>query len=104
MPFDAPIPLPGDAIIEWRNKHPQAADDLVRAVNLLLALEVKLVNSNANNTGKTAILRSANNYVLTLPIQFASPIADSTATAANVSTQLNSLLAALRTAKILPTA
>ena len=104
MPFDSPIPLPGDAIIEWRTKHPQAADDLVRAVNLMLALELKLVNASAYNVGKTAILRSANNYALMLPLQFRQPIADSTATAANVSAQLNSLLAELRLTGQLPTA
>lgn len=102
MPADSPIPLPGDAIIEWRNRHPQAADELVRAVNLLMALELKLVVPTAYNPAKEAIARSGTNYALILPLKFSAPIANSTATAANVSTQLNSLLAALRSTGQLP--
>jgi hypothetical protein len=103
MPKDAPIPPVGDSILEWRRRYPQAADELIRTVNLLLAIELGLVTPGANSRGKTAIIAAENNLVLNLPLKFDAPIANSTASAASVSTQLNILLAQLRLTGILPT-
>ncbi len=102
MPANSPIPLPGNAIFEWRERYPEAADELVKAVNLMLSMRVELVTPNGYNSAQTAILASPNQYLLALPVRFRAPIADSSATAASASAQLNLLLAELRATKQLP--
>lgn len=104
MPANAPIPLPGDAIMEWRAKYPEAADELVRAVNLMLDMKVRLVTPDGFNSAQSAIVTSPQQYFLAVPLKFRRAIADSTATAASVSAQLNLLLAELRATGQLPTA
>jgi hypothetical protein len=103
MPKDSPIPLIGGSILDWRKKHPQAADELIQIVNLMRAMELGLVTPSANTRGKEVLIASENNLVLNLPLKFSAPIADSTASAASVSTQLNLVLAQLRLTGILPT-
>lgn len=103
MPKDSPIPPIGESILEWRRRYPLAADDLIRIVNLMYALEVGLVTPSANTRGKTAIITAENNLVLNLPLKFDAPIANSTASAASASAQLNLVLAQLRRTGLLPT-
>lgn len=79
---------------------PQRVRDALELLNALAALEVHLVVSGGAvelGPGKAAIKGAPPTLVLPLPLKFATPIADSTATAFSVSTQLNLLLAALRT-------
>lgn len=96
MPSDTPIPPPGDDFLAWRRRHPQAADELIRIVNHLAALELVLAVPGQNTRGLTCIVHSQTNAKLVLPFKFDAPIANSSATAASASTQLNLLLEQLR--------
>ncbi len=77
-------------------------------IDLLYALRninVQLVVAQASQTlmpGTSAIKGTPPALILPLPLKLATPVANSTATAASASAQLNLLLAALRTAGILP--
>jgi len=102
MPSDSPIPLVGGSIVEWRTRYPQAADELIRIVNQLVALELALATPGQNTRGLSAIVPSQTNLKLVLPLKFDAPIANSTASAASVSAQLNLVLAQLRLTGILP--
>lgn len=84
---------------------PQRVRDALALLNALASLEVHYVVGGAANRGgpgAAALKGEAPNLVLPLPLRLPSPIADSTATAASVSTQLNLLLAGLRTTPLLP--
>lgn len=94
-------PRNGLGIIEWALRYPEAADALIEAVNGLQALEWQVVKPSAQ-TRSTVLIEGPRAYTLAAPLQFATAIADSTATAASASTQLNLLLAALRTVKMNP--
>lgn len=105
MPKDSPIPPMGDAWLEWRNKYPTAADELIRTVNLLSSLELSIATpASYTAAGKQALVKSDSNFVLRIPIRFAAPIADSDATAASASATINAVLAQLRLSGILPSA
>lgn len=105
MPADTPItlPQPAESILKWVIDNPQAVRDAVKLLNLLSAVEVRVVTSTAANRTNNPVIISGTNAILPVPLKLAAPIADSTATAASVSTQLNLLLVALRTTGQLPT-
>lgn len=98
------IPQINGDFFGWTQKYPQAADDLISIVNRLYNLEYQLIRPGSNTGGvQNVLVPSAQNIVLALPLKFAAPITNSTATAASVSTQLNLLLAQLRLTGQLPT-
>lgn len=85
---------------------PQRVRDALLLLNALSQLEVHLVppgSSPALSPGNKIIKGDPPALILPLPLQFRSAIADSTATAASVSAQLNLLLAELRAVRQLPT-
>lgn len=90
-------------VLQWVVQNPDAVRDAVQFLNLLIALECKVVVPSSINNPKVGIVFSAKNAILPIPLKLAAPIADSSATAASVSTQLNLLLAALRATGQLPT-
>lgn len=101
MPAKITLPQPLSQVFADPSKL-QGAIDLL---NALANLEVVLSSSASNVPlvrGERQIQGEPPNLILALPIQCATPIADSTATAGSVSTQLNLLLAQLRTTGILP--
>ncbi len=82
-------------------QNPQRVRDAFQLLNLLASAEVRVVTTGGT-TGTASILVSGQNAVIPIPLKLATPIADSTATAASVSAQLNALLAALRVTGQLP--
>lgn len=79
--------------------------DAINLLNALASMEVHLVTPGAVSPlvpGGKPIRGDPPSLIMTLPLKFAAPIADSTATAASASAQLNLLLAALRTTGQLP--
>lgn len=98
------IPAPDEGkVLQWAIQNPEAVRDAVQFLNLLISLECKVVAPSSINNPKVGIVFSAKNAILPVPLKLAAPIADSTASAASVSTQLNLLLAALRATGQLPT-
>lgn len=83
----------------------QRVRDAFALLNAMVTLNVQLVRAQSAISlapGQNNIKGDPPNLVLPLPLMLDSAIADSTATAASVSTQLNLLLAALRKTKMLP--
>ncbi len=83
----------------------QRVRDAFALLNALATMEVHLVPTGAVDPlrpGGKPIRGDAPNLIMALPLRLGSPIANSTATAASVSTQLNLLLAALRETGQLP--
>lgn len=83
---------------------PQRVRDAFDLLNALSDLEVHLVPAGTATIGRgvAAIKGDPPSLILPLPIKLSSAIADSTATAASVSAQLNALLAGLRSTGMLP--
>lgn len=84
---------------------PKRVRDALMLLNALVNLEVHLVppgNVQALSPGNHPIRGDAPNLILPLPLMLPNAIADSTATAASASTQLNLLLAGLRSTRQLP--
>ena len=84
---------------------PSKIQDAINLLNALASIEVVLVPASSTAPlvrGERQIQGEPPNLVLPIPIQCASPIADSVANAASVSAQLNTLLAQLRVTRILP--
>ena len=84
---------------------PQRIRDAIELLNALSQLQVQLVpvgSSRPLSSGNRSIVGEPPALILPLPIAMQTAIADSTATAASVSAQLNALLAALRLTKLLP--
>lgn len=84
---------------------PQRIKDALELLNALAQIEVHLVppgNVAPLSSGNKTIRGDAPNLIMPLPLKFTRAIADSTATAASVSTQLNLLLAELRKVSQLP--
>lgn len=75
-----------------------AALDFLKSIQ---AAEIQIVNPT-NTIGTATLSRANGQTVIPIPVRISAPIADSDGTVASVSTQLNTLLAALRTVKILP--
>jgi hypothetical protein len=104
MAADKPIPKTGGEVFDWLQRYPEAADELIGIVNRLYNLQFQLIRPGSNTAGvENVLVDSPQNLVLALPLKFAAPIANSTATAASVSTQLNLVLAQLRLTGQLPT-
>ena len=82
-------------------KEPNRVKNLVEFVDSLKLAEVKLTLPDPR--GSAALVIADENIIIPIPLKLSAPIADSTATAASVSTQLNLLLAALRSTGQLPT-
>ena len=97
-----PIPNAGKTL-QFIVENPNAVRDALKFLNLLIALEVRLVGASGFNDPKRGIVFAGRNAIMPIPLKLNAPIADSTATAASVSTQLNLLLAALRATGQLPT-
>ena len=100
-----PAPLAAPADLAALFQEPQRVRDAFDLLNALAQMEVHIVVAGgavALGPGKSALKGSPPALILPLPLKFATPIANSTATAASVSAQLNSLLAALRTTGQLP--
>lgn len=91
-------PLGNQSVIEWALRYPEAAGALIEVVNGLQMLEWQVVKPSAQ-TRPTVIIEGPRAFTLAAPLQFRTAIADSTATAGSVSTQLNALLAELRHVK-----
>jgi hypothetical protein len=84
---------------------PKRVRDAFQILNALVDLEVHLVpagNVQALSPGNHPIRGDAPNLILPLPLMLPRAIADSSATAASASAQLNLLLAGLRTTRQLP--
>ena len=78
--------------------------DIKRTLQLVpKMMDARMVLTVPDTRGQVTIVMSEENMVVPIPIKLTAPIADSTATAASVSTQLNLLLAALRRTGQLPT-
>ena len=98
-----PIPTPGESIVAWAIRNPEAVTQALTLLQQLQAISVEIVPAGGNNSGKQSLVMSDNNIILPIPLKLSAPIADSTATAASASAQLNLLLAALRRTRQLPT-
>ena len=86
-------------------KNPELAQQLVDLLYALLNVNVQLTVGQAAqklNPGTGRIIGTAPALILPIPLKLGTPIADSAATAASVSAQLNLLLAALRVTGQLP--
>lgn len=83
-------------------RNPQRLRDALEFVELLMEAQILVTLPNSTR-GISSLAISAQNIVFPVPLKIAVPIADSTSTAASVSTQLNLLLAALRVTGQLPT-
>lgn len=86
-------------------QEPQRVRDAIALLNGLAQIQVILQpvgSARPLASGNRSIVGEPPNLVLPLPIAMQTAIADSTATAASVSAQLNLLLAALRLTKLLP--
>ena len=94
------IPVP-ESLAELL-QNPQRVRDAFDALNLILAMRVQLTTPGSTR-GIASLVTSGERYTLPIPLQFSTPIANSTATAANVSAQLNTLLQAMRSTGQLPT-
>lgn len=97
-----PVPQPGESLVGWALANPEAVTRAIEAVNLLISLQVQLTGANSTRSDQNAIVLSPDRYLLPIPLKLNTAIADSSATAASVSTQLNLLLAALRRTGQLP--
>ena len=100
--YNLPIPNAGKTL-QWVIENPNAVRDAMRFLNLVISLEVQVTQASGLANPKRGIVFAGRNAVLPIPLQLRAPIADSTATAASVSAQLNLLLAALRSTGQLPT-
>ena len=96
-------PPPDGKTLQWVMENPTAVRDAITFLNLLISLECRIVVPSGSNNPKQGIVFAAKNAILPIPLKLGAPIADSTASAASVSAQLNLLLAALRTTGQLPT-
>lgn len=86
-------------------KNPALAQDLVTLLFALRNINVQLVVLQASqmlSAGTSPIVGTLPNLTLPLPIKLAMPVADSAATAASASAQLNALLSLLRKSGQLP--
>lgn len=99
------VPVPALTGVDFI-RDPQVIAQQMAMLYGLRNLNVQLVIGQASQLFKPGISQitgSPPNLVLPLPLMLASPIANSTATAASVSAQLNLLLSALRATTQLPT-
>ena len=79
--------------------NPEKLQHAIDLLNGLAALDVQIVSAGgvtSDRPGHASIMGDPGAMILPLPLKLAAPIADSTASALSVSTQLNLLLAALR--------
>lgn len=114
MATNSPVPLPGDSLIEWRQRYPNAADELVSIVNRLYALNLRLVAPGTIATDQV-LLQNPEQFTLALPIKspnsYAAPtgtltrttFATSTVTTEELAQRVAALITDLQTTKILPT-
>jgi hypothetical protein len=93
--------IPPPATLADLLQDPQRVRDANKALNLLLAAQVSITQP-ITTRGLESLIVSRENIVIPVPLQLSAPIADSAATAASASTQLNLLLAALRRTGQLP--
>lgn len=80
---------------------PQRVRDAFELLNALAAAKVSVV-ALSSTRGDQSLLISSQGITIPVPLKLDRAIADSTATAASVSAQLNALLAALRRTGQLP--
>jgi|GEM_PF-2029746 hypothetical protein len=114
MATNSPVPLPGDSLLEWRQRYPNAANDLVSIVNRLYALNLRLVAPGTVATDQV-LLQNPDQFTLALPIKspngYGTPtgtltrttFATSTVTTAQLAERVAALISDLQTTKILPT-
>lgn len=98
-----PVTVPADLADIFED--PEIAFAALRELKAIREARLKLVASDGNTSAvnATALFKpDAGGLTLLLPLQFKTAIADSTATAASVSTTLNTLLAQLRANGQLP--
>lgn len=66
MASNTPIPLISNSIIEWRNKYPEAANDLIETVNKLYSLDLEIVSPGTINCDKI-LFQNPDKLTLALP-------------------------------------
>lgn len=81
---------------------PQRVRDAFAVLNLLLSMRVQITTPGSTR-GVSSLVTSGEKYVIPIPLGFTAPIANSSATAASASAQLNTLLQAMRNTNQLPT-
>lgn len=94
MPANAPLPVPTAPLLQWVLANPEAAAEIVRTVNLLVGLEVVFTTPNATR-GRDALVKSALNYQLSLPLKYPGGVPSrlsTAATLAEVITAVNALI------------
>ncbi len=87
-------------------RDPSSVRDGFELLNAIAEINVRLVTPGGSEpleSGRSQIRGEAPDLILPLPLKLPSAIADSTASAASVSAQLNALLAGLRATGMLPT-
>jgi len=114
MATNAPIPLVGESLLDWRNRYPNAADELVTIVNRLYAMNLRLVAPGTIATDQV-LLQNPQEFTLALPIKspnaYGAPtgtltrttFATSTVTTAQLAERVAALITDLQTTKMLPT-
>lgn len=113
MAKNAPVPLVGDSLLEWRQRYPVAADDLVMIVNRLYAMNLRLVAPGTNATDQV-LLQNPDQFTLALPLKspnsYGAPtgtltrttFATGTVTTAQLAERVAALITDLQTTGVLP--
>lgn len=113
MAKNAPVPLVGDSLLEWRQRYPAAADDLIMIVNRLYAMNLRLVAPGTNATDQV-LLQNPDQFTLALPLKspnsYGAPtgtltrttFATGTVTTAQLAERVAALITDLQTTGVLP--
>lgn len=113
MAKNTPVPLVGDSLLEWRQRYPAAADDLVMIVNRLYAMNLRLVAPGTNATDQV-LLQNPDQFTLALPLKspnsYGAPtgtltrttFATGTVTTAQLAERVAALITDLQTTGVLP--
>lgn len=109
MATDSPIPPIEGSLLDWRERNPEAAAQLVEIVNKFHALSVELVpvsSGTAFGARKDALVDQGDRFMLALALKLSSPVANPTGGAVidvECRAALVALLARLRETTQLPT-
>lgn len=106
MPKNSPIPVPRGNLVAWTIASPDAAAQAIESLNLLLALQIKLIPAGLFSLNQQqSLLASEQNIIANLPLLWPAGVpADLAggATLAEVIAMVNRILAGERAVQELP--
>lgn len=106
MPSTAPLSIPTAPLLAWLSNNPDEAADLVRAVNLLLGLQVKLVRAGVVSLNQQeSLMIGGESILMSLPLLWANGVPSDVAAGAvlaDVIAKVNLILAGERSVQQTP--